>query len=65
MDEERIAELEDALTANDEYLQEVEALNAELVAALKQLESELNGCSLTLMAKIATNAILKAEEANE
>jgi hypothetical protein len=32
----KIRELEDAMTANDEYLQKVVALNAELLAALKR-----------------------------
>jgi hypothetical protein len=33
----KIRELEDAMTANDEYLHRVEALNEELLTALKAL----------------------------
>jgi hypothetical protein len=42
MNEERIAELEDALTASDEYLQELEALNAELLAQLERCKNWLS-----------------------
>jgi hypothetical protein len=41
--------------------EELRDLNAGLLRALKQLESELNEYGITFMAKIATNAIAKAE----
>ena len=56
----RIEELEDAITANDEHLQKVEALNAELLAALKLIPG-YSYCLPQIVIEQVTAAIAKAE----
>jgi hypothetical protein len=58
----KIRELEHAMTANDAYLQEVEALNAELLAVLTRIRDQEDREYHPLEIKgIAGEAIAKAE----
>jgi hypothetical protein len=65
MNEERIAELEGALTANDEYLQEVEGLNAELLAALWAVKAEIMEPQVTEATWIKIETVIAKAEARK